>query len=336
MSRIIEVKNLRKTYAVFKREAGLANVVISLFKRNYSEKVAVRNVSFSVDEGDFVGFLGPNGAGKTTTLKMLSGILYPTAGEATVLGHVPWNREPAFQKNMAIVMGQKAQLWFDLPAIDSFNLLTDIYDLNANDAKKWINHLASLLGVGDYLTTQVRRLSLGERMKMELIAALIHKPKVLFLDEPTIGLDVVSQKAIREFLKKYNEEEKVTILLTSHYMEDIAELCKRVIIINEGQVIFDDALKTLLMQYETDRVLHMTFKHNVQKSDLLHYGEVKHFTPIEATISVKQERTKEVIKSILEDLPLLDFSFQSLEADDVIRKVFTEGLKMKQEFKTES
>ncbi len=328
MGQVIKVSNLRKTYAVFKREAGLGNVIKSLFKRTYTEKVAVSDVSFSISEGEFVGFLGPNGAGKTTTLKMLSGILYPTAGEASVLGHVPWQREPAFQKQMAIVMGQKAQLWFDLPALDSFKLLADIYDLDEKKSDQWVNHLANLLGVAEFLTTQVRRLSLGERMKMELIAALIHKPKVLFLDEPTIGLDVVSQKAIREFLRKYNAEEKVTILLTSHYMEDIAELCGRVIIINEGQVIFDDALAVLLQNHETDRILRVTFENEVLRKNLEHFGEIKQFAPLEATIAVKKERAKEVMKSILEDLPVLDFSFQSQEADDVIRRVFTEGLKI--------
>ncbi len=327
MQPVIEVKNLRKVYQVFKREPGFLNVLTSLFARKYTEKVAVNNVSFTIQQGEFVGFLGPNGAGKTTTLKMLSGILYPTSGEAKVLGHVPWSREAAFQKRMAIVMGQKAQLWFDLPAQDSFDLLTDIYDLNLEETRKWVRHLAETLDVVSLLTTQVRRLSLGERMKMELIAALIHKPRVLFLDEPTIGLDVISQKAIREFLKKYNEEEKVTILLTSHYMEDIAALCERVIIINKGDVIFDDALDNLLKRYETERTIRVSFEQPVEQSDLQKLGEVQDFSPNEAKLIVPKNNVNNVVKKLLDDFPVQDFSFQDVEADEVIRKVFTEGLK---------
>lgn len=327
MSEMIKVEKLRKTYQVFKREPGFLNVLKGLIARKYTEKVAVKDVSFTINQGEFVGFLGPNGAGKTTTLKMLSGILYPSSGEATVLGHVPWHREAAFQKQMSIVMGQKAQLWFDLPAQDSFDLLTDIYDLHTEEARKWVTYLAQLLDVTDLLTTQVRRLSLGERMKMELIAALIHRPKVLFLDEPTIGLDVVSQKTIREFLRKYNQEEKVTILLTSHYMEDIAELCERVIIINQGEVIFDDVLTKLLDRYQTERTIHVTFEKVVDKNGLESLGEVQQYQDTEATIIVDKEKAKDVVRKLLDDFPVLDFSFQSVEADEVIRKVFTEGLR---------
>ncbi len=322
----IVVEKLNKTYRTFKREPGFWNVIKSLFARTYVEKQAVKSVSFTIQQGELVGFLGPNGAGKTTTLKMLSGILYPTSGKAESLGYVPWKREAAYQKQMAIVMGQKNQLWFDLPAQDSFTLLTDIYDLDVEQTKKWVNHLATMLDVNDLLTTQVRRLSLGERMKMELIAALIHKPKVLFLDEPTIGLDVISQKTIREFLKKYNEEEKVTILLTSHYMEDIAALCERVIIINDGEIIYDDDLQELVKKYATTRTMHVSFESEVKKSDLESYGEVVNFDAQEATIVVAKDKAVDVMKNLLEKLPVKDFSFQSIEADDVIRKVFTEGL----------
>lgn len=327
MEPIIKVENLTKIYKTFKRNPGFANVLSSLFYRKYEEKVAVKDVSFSINEGEFVGFLGPNGAGKTTTLKMLSGILYPTSGNVSILGFVPWKRQKEYQGQMSIVMGQKNQLWFDLPAKDSFELLTDIYNLDRLATDKWVNELARMLDVDRFLTTQVRRLSLGERMKMELIAALIHKPKILFLDEPTIGLDIVSQKKIREFLKKINKEEHVTILLTSHYMEDISELCERVIIINEGKVIYDDALAHLIAKYETGKILHLTLDEMVVEKKFTKYGNVKEVSGNDITLSVDKKRASDVVKDILSNYNVLDFAFQPLEADEVISRVFTEGIK---------
>jgi ABC-2 type transport system ATP-binding protein len=327
MGKVIQVNKLTKIYKTFKRNPGFINVISSLFYRKYEDKVAVNDVSFTINEGEFVGFLGPNGAGKTTTLKMLSGILYPTSGNVSILGFTPWKRQKEYQGQMSIVMGQKNQLWFDLPAKDSFELLTDIYNLDRVATQKWVDELAKMLDVDKYLTTQVRRLSLGERMKMELIAALIHKPKILFLDEPTIGLDIVSQKKIREFLKKINKEEHVTILLTSHYMEDISDLCERVIIINQGKVIYDAALEKLIAKYETGKILHLTLDEAVEEKDFAKYGVVKEVLGNDITLSVDKKRASEVVKDILSNYNVLDFAFQPLEADEVISRVFTEGIK---------
>jgi ABC-2 type transport system ATP-binding protein len=327
VEKVIEVKNLSKVYKTFKRNPGFINVLSSLFYRKYEDKVAVNDVSFTINEGEFVGFLGPNGAGKTTTLKMLSGILYPSSGNVSILGFTPWKRQKEYQGKMSIVMGQKNQLWFDLPAKDSFELLTDIYNLDRVATQKWVDELAKMLDIDKLLTTQVRRLSLGERMKMELIAALIHKPKILFLDEPTIGLDIISQKKIREFLKKINREERVTILLTSHYMEDISDLCERVIIINAGKVIYDAALEKLIAKYETGKILHLTLDEAVKEKDFAKYGVVKEVLGNDITLSVDKKRASDVVKDILSNYNVLDFAFQPLEADEVISRVFTEGIK---------
>jgi len=242
---IIKVENLKKHYDYYQKDQGLKSSLKNMVKRKKMKKEAVNGISFNVDAGEIVGFIGPNGAGKTTTLKMLSGILFPTSGIATVGGFVPWERKKAFKMGFSIVMGQKTQLNWDLPAIESFNLNKCIYEVNDDEYKKTVDELIELLGVQSLLKTQVRRLSLGERMKMELIAALVHKPKIIFLDEPTIGLDFMSQKTIREFIRKYNEENGATILLTSHYMNDIESLCKRAIVINEGNIVYDGNLEDI-------------------------------------------------------------------------------------------
>src|SRR5271170_3292602 len=242
---MIEVQNLTRIFRTYKKQPGFWGGVKGLFNRKFDETAAAKDISFSIAEGEFVGFLGPNGAGKTTTLKMLSGLIFPTSGTARVAGFDPTKRENAYRRIFALVLGQKNQLWWDLPAIESFSLLRAIYGLKEEDYKKTLDELVQLLGVSDKLNVMVRELSLGERMKMELIAALIHRPKVLFLDEPTIGLDVVSQRAVRVFLRDYNRRHRVTIILTSHYMADIKELCERVIVIHKGRKIYDGALDRL-------------------------------------------------------------------------------------------
>lgn len=239
---IITVKDLTKTFTYSVKEKGLRGSLHNLFARPTLQKTAVNGVSFSIEKGEAVGLLGPNGAGKTTTLKMLSGILYPTAGTATVAGFVPWERRRDYQRRFAIVMGQKTQLWPDLPALDTFELNRRIYDLDPREYQRTLDELTDLLGVGSLLQVQVRRLSLGERMKMELIAALLHRPELLYLDEPTIGLDILSQRSIRDFLRHYNRQTRTTILLTSHYTADIEAICPRSIIINHGSVVFDGPL----------------------------------------------------------------------------------------------
>src|SRR5580698_6228430 len=242
---MIEVQNLTRVFRTYKKKPGFWGGVKGLFNRTYDETAAAKDVSFSIAEGEFVGFLGPNGAGKTTTLKMLSGLIFPTSGTARVAGFDPTKRENAYRRIFALVLGQKNQLWWDLPAIESFALLRAIYGLPEGEYKQTLDELVLLLGVADKLNVMVRELSLGERMKMELIAALIHRPKVLFLDEPTIGLDVVSQRAVRNFLRDYNKRHRVTIVLTSHYMADIKELCERVIVIHKGNKIYDGSLDRL-------------------------------------------------------------------------------------------
>src|ERR1700733_2900348 len=242
---MIEVESLTRIFRIYKKPPGFWAGVKGLFHREFEETRAADDVSFSIAEGEFVGFLGPNGAGKTTTLKMLSGLIYPTSGTARVAGFDPTKRENAYRRIFALVMGQKNQLWWDLPAIESFNLLRAIYGIPAADFKASLDELVSLLGVEKKLNVMVRELSLGERMKMELIAALVHRPRVLFLDEPTIGLDVVSQRAGRLFLRDYNRRHRVTIVLTSYYMADIKELCERVIVIHKGAKIYDGALDRL-------------------------------------------------------------------------------------------
>jgi ABC-2 type transport system ATP-binding protein len=242
---MIEVENLTRVFRTYRKKPGFWGGVKGLFHREFVETAAANQISFSIPEGAFVGFLGPNGAGKTTTLKMLSGLIYPTSGTARVAGFDPTRRENAYRRIFALVLGQKNQLWWDLPANESFVLLRHIYDLPAAQFRETLDELVTLLGVKDKLNVMVRELSLGERMKMELIAALLHRPRVLFLDEPTIGLDVVSQRAVRNFLRDYNRRYRVTILLTSHYMADIKELCERVIVIDKGRKIYDGALDRL-------------------------------------------------------------------------------------------
>src|ERR1051325_5952846 len=242
---MIEVRNLTRIFRTYKKQPGFWGSVKGLFHREFEETAAANDVTFSIAEGEFVGFLGPNGAGKTTTLKMLSGLIYPTSGSARVAGVDPTKRENAYRRIFALVLGQKNQFWWDLPAIESFNLRRAIYALPAGEFKATLDELVSLLNVEKKLNVMVRELSLGERMKMELIAALIHRPRVLFLDEPTIGLDVISQRAVRQYLREYNRKHRVTILLTSHYMADIKELCERVIVIHKGSKIYDGALDRL-------------------------------------------------------------------------------------------
>src|SRR5215470_10684189 len=231
---VIEVNGLTKAFRTYKKQPGFAGAVRGLFHRQYEQTVAVNEVHFQIEPGELVGFLGPNGAGKTTTLKMLAGLLYPTGGSARVLGYTPWQRADGYRRQFALLLGQKNQLWWDLPARESLDLNAKIYGISQETLEKTVSEMTALLGVRDKLNVSVRELSLGERMKMELIASLLHRPKILFLDEPTIGLDVVSQKTVREFLREHNAKNKTTILLTSHYMADIQALCKRVIIIDKG------------------------------------------------------------------------------------------------------
>ncbi len=247
---MIEASHLTKTFRVAHKQPGLAGAIKGLFKREYREVHAVRDVSFLIKEGELVGFLGPNGAGKTTTLKMLSGLLHPSSGDAHVLGHVPWKRDRPFQMQLTMVMGQRTQLWWDLPAWDSFLLNKEIYEIPKAQFDETVEELARLLEIQDLLEVPVKKLSLGQRMKAELACSLLHRPKVLLLDEPTIGLDVVMQQKVRQFILEYNKRYKATVLLTSHNMEDISELCSRLILINHGQILFDGAIEEFQALYK--------------------------------------------------------------------------------------
>jgi len=320
----IEVKNLSKVYEYYKKQPGLWASVKGLFKREKLFTEAVKSINFSIEEGELVGFLGPNGAGKTTTLKMLSGILYPSSGEASVLGFTPHKRQKEYQKQFALVMGQKNQLWWDLPAMESFILNKEIYEVSDQDFKKNLDELVELLDIKDILDVQVRKLSLGQRMKCELVAALLHKPKILFLDEPTIGLDVVAQKNIRDFIKKYNQEQKTTIILTSHYMDDIKELCKRVVIIDHGTIIYDGALDDLIKKYAPYKVLNITFNDKgVTKKQVEEYGIIQKYNQYAVSIEVNREEVKKVATAILSsDLPVDDIMIDEVDIDEVIRKIF--------------
>src|SRR5882757_5124530 len=256
---VIEVSNLTKAFRTYKKQPGFAGAVKGLFHRQYEQTVAVNEVSFKIEPGELVGFLGPNGAGKTTTLKLLAGLIYPSGGEATVLGHVPWKREIAYRRRFALVMGQKNQLWWDLPAQESFSLHKEIYRIDPADFDRRLDELTALLEVKKLVGQPVRELSLGERMRMELIAALLHRPDLLLLDELTIGLDVVSQRKVQDFLKFYQAEQKLTVLLTSHYMKDVQALCQRAIIINEGEIKHDGSLAQIVDRFSKFKVIELQF-----------------------------------------------------------------------------
>ncbi len=326
---VISVKNLSKSYEYYKKQPGLWASLASLFHREKLFAEAVKNISFEIQEGELIGFLGPNGAGKTTTLKVLSGILYPNAGEVKVLGYDPYKRQKKYQKQFALVMGQKNQLWWDLPAMESFILNKEIYEVADEDFKKNLDELVNLLGIKDILDVQVRKLSLGQRMKCELVAALLHKPKVLFLDEPTIGLDVVAQKNIRDFIKKYNEEKKTTIILTSHYMEDISQLCQRVIIINLGEIVYDGDPQALINKYAPYKLVTITFNNEgVKREDVEKFGEIGEFNPYKASLKIPRDRAKEMASRILSShLPVDDILIDEPEVDDIVRKIFRNGIK---------
>jgi ABC-2 type transport system ATP-binding protein len=321
---LIEVHGLTKAFRTYKKEAGFGGAVRGLFHRRYEQTVAVDQVSFSIEEGELVGFLGPNGAGKTTTLKMLSGLLHPSAGSARVLGYVPWQRADGYRRQFALLLGQKNQLWWDLPARESLELNSKIYGIPAPAFEKRVAELTELLAVREKLDVMVRELSLGERMKMELIAALLHQPKVLFLDEPTIGLDVVSQKVVREFLRDYNATQKITVVLTSHYMTDIQELCRRVIIIDHGKIFFDGLLSEIIDRFADFKIVTISWLTGTRfpSIDLLQFGEVLQQTSNRIQLKVKRDHVIAVCKRLLDELPVNDIDIQEVPIEEVIRQIF--------------
>ncbi|MCK6440552.1 MAG: ATP-binding cassette domain-containing protein, partial [Planctomycetes bacterium] len=297
----IHVSSLRKVFKVHRKEPGLWGSVKALVHRRYDNVEAVKGLSFDLARGELVGFLGPNGAGKTTTLKMLSGLLYPSSGEATVLGFTPHKREYPFLRSISLVMGQKNQLWWDLPAWDGFLLNQEIYQLDREKTKKRIDSLAEWLEVKDQLKIQVRKLSLGERMKMELIAALLHEPNIVFLDEPTIGLDVTAQRKIRNFIREYNRDSGATILLTSHYMADIAELCKRVIVIGNGQLLYDGDLTGVIERFSDEKLVGADFPMDGMppREELERLGTVTTYEPPRLRMRVKRDGVSAAVSHLV-------------------------------------
>lgn len=320
---IITVKNLGKRYEFYRKQAGLWGTLKSFFYRKKMYSEAVSDISFNIAEGEIVGFLGPNGAGKSTTLKMLSGILYPSGGTMEVLGFNPERRQKEFKKQFGIVMGQKDQLVRLLTPMDNFLLFKEFCEVSDRDFEQIFDELTSLLDIKDILDIQVKKLSLGQRMKCELVAALIHNPKVLLLDEPTIGLDVVAQKNIRDFIKKYNKLKKTTIMLTSHYMDDINELCERVIIINHGKIIYDGKLSELISTYAKDKMIKITATDPIEKNDLEAFGMIEDYQEIRASIRVPREKVKEVAAQLISSsLPIDDILIDEMPIDDIIRAIF--------------
>lgn len=320
---VIQVENLTKYYKVHQKEPGFSGSLKSLFNRKYYDAKAVDDVSFSIDEGELIGFIGPNGAGKTTTLKCLSGLLYPTSGKVEVLGYTPFERKHAFLKQISLVMGQKNQLWWDLPAIDSFLLNKEIYEISDSVYKKTLDELTELLDVEDILQVQVRKLSLGQRMKCELIASLIHNPKILFLDEPTIGLDVVMQQKLRDFVKDYNERYKATILLTSHYMKDVEQLCERVIIIDHGKILYDGKLSDIVKKYVKNKILSIIFNKPVERGKLESLGQIMEIDGRKAILSIPREKSNHVASRLLETFDVEDLNIEEANIEEIIRDVFT-------------
>lgn len=318
----ILVEHLRRDFEYYEKEAGLKGSLKNLLHREKRIRSAVKDISFAVQPGEIVGFIGPNGAGKTTTIKMLSGILYPSSGCAWVNGFVPWERKDEFKRQFSFVAGQKSQLWNDLPAIESFYLNKCIYEIPDAAYRRTLDELVELFRVGDFLKVQVRRLSLGERMKMEMIAALLHGPSVIFLDEPTIGLDIVAQTNIRRFLKEYNRKNRSTILLTSHYMQDIEELCERCVIINDGALIYDGALSQVSSRFNDSRIIRLSFSRDVELDRLREFGTVTSFEGTSASLEVGSPCIAAISQRVLNELPVADLSIESIPIERSVAAIY--------------
>jgi ABC-2 type transport system ATP-binding protein len=330
---MITVRNLSKSYFVHKKAPGLWGSIRSLVVRKRIEKQAVRGVSLDVAPGEILGLVGPNGAGKTTLVKMLAGIIHPTAGEASILGHTPWHRDNAFRRQIALIMGQKAQLWWDLPAADSFLLLKEIYQIPEERYAANLDYLAGVLDARDHLQIQLRRLSLGERMKMELIAALLHEPKVVFLDEPTIGLDLTAQRAIRDFILAYRERHQPAMILTSHYMEDIERLCERIVIIQDGAFLFDGLLQDIMHTYADQKVVTAHLRKGAGQdggeptSDagrLAELGEVLERDEDHVRLCVARDRVADASAYLLHHLDVADLTIEQEDIGTIIERIFRE------------
>lgn len=321
---VIQIQGLSKSYRVYQKPEGLWASIRGLVSRKYREVNAVRGVNLEVERGEFVAFLGPNGAGKTTTLKLLSGVVYPTSGSATVMGYVPWQRHMAYRRKFALVMGQKNQLWWDLPAQESFRLHQQIYRIEKRDYDQTLGELSELLEIGRLLSQPVRELSLGERMKMELTAALLHSPEVLFLDEPTIGLDVVAQHRIQQFLREYQAKRKITVLLTSHYMKDVAALCKRVVIIARGEIRYDGSLSGIIDRFSGQKLVTLLLPTITDAAPLARFGEIVSVELPKVKIRIERSQVAKCLAEILAQYPADDVAVEDPPLEEVIAELFTE------------
>ncbi|PJA51076.1 ABC transporter [Candidatus Shapirobacteria bacterium CG_4_9_14_3_um_filter_36_12] len=320
----IQVKNLTRTFQIFDKKPGLGASIKSIFYRPQRTVHAVENVSFEIKQGELVGFIGPNGAGKTTTLKCLSGLLYPSSGNISVLGFKPSDRKYEYLNQIGFVMGQKNQLWWDIPPQETFLLNKAIYNISDTDYQKRLDFFIKTLDIGDIISVQTKKLSLGQRMKCEFVAALLHNPKVLFLDEPTIGLDVIAAQKIRDFVKEINQQFKTTVILTSHNMNDVKELCKRVILIDQGRIKFDGLLSNLTKKFAELKILKFVFENKISKTDIKKFGEIVDGDGYSYTIKVSKEKYLSVASKILTTLPVTDLNIEDTPIENVIRQVYTD------------
>jgi ABC-2 type transport system ATP-binding protein len=325
MTPAIEVNQLTKVYRQHQKEEGLLGSVQALFHRTYVDALALDRVCFHIEAGELVGLLGPNGAGKTTTLKLLSGLLYPSSGCATVLGYVPWRRDDDLRRQISLVSGQKNQLWWDLPALESFILHREIYGIPLDRFQQVLRDLSEMLDVGDLLKVPVRKLSLGERMKMELIGALLHTPRILFLDEPTVGLDLVAQQRIRDFIRTINAELGTTILITSHYMADIEAACRRVIVLTEGQIVYDGALSEIVQRFNTHKRVSVVFPRPVERDALAHLGTLEQYEPLRAIFAVERHDLPRLVREMMGQFEIGDLTVEEARIEDVFRAFFIEA-----------
>jgi len=323
---IVVAENLSKVYPVAVKEPGFKGTLRHFLHRTYRLVKAVQGVSFQIGSGEVVGFLGPNGAGKTTTLKMLTGLIHPSSGNVRVAGQVPFRREEAFLQKITLVMGQKQQLLWDLPALDSLKINAAVYNISDREFRQRVGELTELLALEGKLTLPVRKLSLGERMKAELLAALLHRPQVLFLDEPTLGLDVNAQVAVRDFLREYNQRYQATVLLTSHYMADITALCQRVLLIHQGQLIYDGSLESLLERFAPYREVKVELAQALSETDLLRYGELEAVEGREVRFLVRREALTRTVARILAEMEVLDLTVTDPPVEEVIGRVFRAGV----------
>ena len=319
---IIEVSGLCRDFTYYEKAEGLGSSLKNLVRRKQLVKHAVRDVSFSIEAGTTVGFLGPNGAGKTTTLKMLSGIMHPSSGDASILGHVPWLRKKAFRMQIAIVMGQRSQLWPDLPALESFDLNRAMYEIDKAEYRRTLDELVDLFGIAPQLPVQVRRLSLGERMKMEIVASLLHRPKVLFLDEPTIGLDILSQRAIRDLIKSLNARFGTTVMLTSHYLSDIENLCERIILINHWSMVYDGPLAGVNATLADCKTIRLELSESVTEERLKGFPGFLGLKGSCARYEIDRADVRSFSRRVLEELPVVDLTIEELSLEDGIARLY--------------